>query len=151
MGLNKGDALTWRKLAYTAGVTAASAGAGPLAGPAIEGFGGPMESSIIGSPTDPSTPTIPNMGGDESARFVLNALLADGVPVHGIDPEYLIDGHIASLQELQSKGISPPADTDFQHTLNYALNDAVRKDNNPASKIAQKYEDIIKIPDGKKQ
>jgi EspA/EspE family len=150
MGLNKDDALTWRKLAYTAGVTAASTGAGPLAGPAIESFGGAMESSIIGSPTDPSTPAIPNMGSDESARFVLNALLADGVPVHGIDHPYLIDGHIASLQELRANNIDPPADTGYQDLLNDALNDAVGKENNPAAKIAQKYEDIVKIPDGKK-
>jgi hypothetical protein len=149
MGLNKDDALTWRKLAYTAGVTAASAGAGSLAGAAIEGFGGAMESSIIGSPTDPSTPTIPNMGADESARFVLNALVADGVPVD-VDHGYMIDGHIASLQELRANKIDPPADTGYQDLLNDALNDAVGKENNPAAKIAQKYEDVVKIPDGKK-
>jgi hypothetical protein len=57
----------------------------------------------------------------------------------------------AALRQAQSNaGISPPADTDFQNTLNDALNDAVGKDNNPAAKIAQKYEDIIKIPGGKK-
>jgi len=149
MGLNKDDALTWRKMAYTAGVAAASAGAGPLAGPAIEGFGGAMESSIIGSPTDPSTPTIPNMGADESARFVVNALIADGVHVPGLD-SYVIDGRVASLEELKANGMPVPADTDYQDILNHALNDAVGKENNPAAKIAQKYEDVIKIPDGKK-
>lgn len=149
MGQNKDDALTWRKMAYTSGVAAASVAAGPLAGPAIEGFGGAMESSIIGSPTDPSTPVIPNMGSDESARFVLNALLADGVPV-GVDDKYIIDGRIASLQELFANQMFVPADTDYQDTLNEALNDVLGKENNPAAKIAQKYEDIIKIPDGKK-
>ncbi|MEN3321898.1 MAG: hypothetical protein V7643_5300 [Mycobacterium sp.] len=149
MGLNKDDALTWRKMAYTAGVAAASAGAGPLAGPAIEGFGGAMESAIIGTPTDPSTPIIPNMGSDESARLVLNALLADGVPVHGVEP-YIVDGHIASLHELLDRQMPVPADTGYQDQLNDALNNAVGKENNPSARIAQKYEDIIKIPDGKK-
>ena len=149
MGLNKDDALTWRKMAYTAGVAAASAGAGPLAGPAIEGFGGAMESSVIGTPTDPSTLTIPNIGSDESARFVVNALIADGVHVQGLDA-YVIDGRIASLEELKANGMPVPADTNYQDILNDALNDAVGKENNPAAKISQKYEDIIKIPDGKK-
>jgi hypothetical protein len=150
MGLNKDDALTWRKMAYSTGVAVLSGGAGPIAGPAIGGFGGAMESSIIGSPADPSRPVIPNMGSDESARFVLNALIADGVPVHGVDPKYMIDGQIASLQELLDNQMSVPADTGYQDMLNDALNDAVGKENNPSAKIAQKYEDIIKIPDGKK-
>ena len=150
MGLNKDDALTWRKMAYATGLAAAGAAAGPLAAPAIEGFGGTMESSIIGSPTDPSTPIIPNMGSAESARFVLNALIADGVPVHGVDEMYMIDGRVASLQELLANHMPVPADTGYQDMLNDALNDVVGKENNPAAKIAQKYEDIIKIPDGKK-
>lgn len=150
MGLNKDDALTWRKMAYTAGVTALSAGAGPVAGPAIEGFGSAMESSIIGAAPDTCTPVTPNMSADESARFVLNALVADGVPVEGINPTYMIDGRIASLQELLDHQVPVPADTGYQDLLNEALNNAVGKENNPAAKIAQKYEDIIKIPDAKK-
>jgi hypothetical protein len=148
MGLNQDDALTWRKLAYGAGVTALGATAGPLGEAAITSFGSAMESSIIGSPTDPSTPVIPNMGADESARFVLNALLADGVPVQ-VDDTYIVHGQIGSLPELFDAERPVPADTGYQDMLNEALNDSVGKENNPAAKIAQKYEDVIKIPDGK--
>jgi hypothetical protein len=113
IGLNKDDALTWRKMAYTAGVTALGATAGPIGEGATAGFGSAMESSIIGTPTDTSTPVIPNMGADESARFVLNALLADGVPVD-VDGDYMIDGRIASLHELLDNHVPVPADMTFQ-------------------------------------
>ena len=89
MGQNKDDALTWRKAAYSAGMSTLGVAAGPAGNVALAGFGSAMESSIIGAPMEASTPTIPNMGSDESARFVLNALIADGVPVHGVN-EYIV-------------------------------------------------------------
>jgi hypothetical protein len=147
VGLNKDDALTWRKAAYTAGVGALGVGASPAASVALAGFGNLMESSVIGKPADPNMPMIPNMTDDESARFVLNALISDGVDVPGLDA-YKIDGRLASMQEMLDHKMPVPADTGYQEALNDALNDAVGKENNPSSKISRKYEDIIKILGG---
>jgi hypothetical protein len=147
MGQNEDEALNWRKAAYAAGTATLGVGASPAAGVALAGFGSLMESSVIGEPANPNSPVVPDMTDDESARFVLNALIADGVHAQGLD-DYMIDGRIASMHEMLDKHMSVPADTGFQDDLNDALNDIVGKENNPSAKISGKYGQIIKIPGG---
>jgi hypothetical protein len=147
--LSNAEAAEWRKQAYSMGVTGLSGLAGPVGGPMISAFGTAMESSFIGQPPDTTRATIPDMPGEESARFVLNALLADGVNVPGVDPRYMIDGQIASLEQLADSGQYVPTDVDMQGDLNRALEDVVGEKRSPAEEFAKKYEQITKIPNAK--
>lgn len=148
IGLNRAEVEEWRKTAYSTAVDSLAWAAGP-AGPAITAFGSAMEDSIVGKAADPSTPIVPDMTGDESARFVLNALIADGVRVDGIDPNYMVDGRIASLEELQAAGRNVPADTDLEGDLNAVLDSIVGEASNPTDEFEDKYEQITKIPGAK--
>lgn len=143
--LSDAQAAEWRKNAYEAGVAGLSSVAGPAGGAAVGAFGALMEDSMIGPPIDTTRPVVPDLPAEESARFVLNALLADGVKVDGIDPRYMVDGRIASLQELQNSD-ALPADIDMQENLNKALENAVGTANSPAEEFARKYGQIVKDP-----
>jgi hypothetical protein len=147
MNLNSAEIYEWRKSAYGAGVTMLAGGMGP-GGPAFEAFGSMMESSFLGSPPATDAPIIPNMGEGEAARFALNALLAEGVDVPALDPKYVVNGHIPTLQELRSQGPAFGSDLSVADDLNIALGD-VTGQKNPAASIAQFYEDIVKRPSGK--
>jgi hypothetical protein len=149
VGLNQAEVQEWRKVAYSTAVNGLSGLGGPAGGPAITAFGSAMEHSFVGKPPDTSAPVVPDMTGDESARFVLNALLADGVPVAGIDPDYLVDGRIGSLQELQALQREVLPDTDLEGHLNAALDNTVGADRNPADEFEDKYEQVTKIPGAK--
>ncbi len=152
LALNQAEAQTWRKGAYSTLASLAWARwRGPLAGPGRRAcFGSAMESSFIGSPHRiRRRRSVPDMTGDESARFVLNALLADGVPVEGIDPNYMENGRIASLAELQARAESVQSDTDFEGQLNTVLDNVVGEDSNPADEFEDKYEQVTKIPGAK--
>jgi hypothetical protein len=119
MNLNKDDALEWRKAAYGAGVTGLSALAGPVGGPAISVFGSAMESSVLGEPAGGGANPA-NISPDEAARYVANALIADGVQLK-VDPNYMIDGHVGSTEELVARYHESPEGT----TLNEALSKAM--------------------------
>lgn len=143
IGLNDAEAQKWRGYAYDAGAKALL-GSNPVTGV----FSAVMKESIIGAPPNTSTPVVPNMGADESARFVLNALMADGVPVQGIDQDYVINGHIGTPAELKGRGIDL-SDTEYEELYTNLLNNAVGVQNNPSETFAQKYENVIKRPDAK--
>nr|WP_078325193.1 WXG100 family type VII secretion target [Mycobacteroides salmoniphilum] len=144
IGLNDAEAQKWRGYAYDAGAKTLL-GSNPLVG----AFAAAMKDSIIGAPPNTSTPVVPNMGADESARFVLNALIADGAPVPGVDQAYMVNGHFGTLEELKGKGISV-SDSEYQQILNDVLDNTVGKENNPSAPFAQKYENVIKRPDANK-
>ncbi|OBI63372.1 hypothetical protein A5667_06955 [Mycolicibacterium fortuitum] len=161
------DAYDLRKLAYNAGVTALSTAvgaseAGPAGGAAITVFGSAMESTVLGDPPNTNIPAIPDMTGDRSARFVLNALLAEGVPVDtsAIDKAFIaqdgVNSHgdpvykLLSYHEIAERNLPLLSDTDFQGQFNRALEDTLGTDRNPAGEYARKYEQITKIPDYKK-
>lgn len=111
---------------------------------------------------DARKPAIPDMPGDRSARFVLNALMAQGVDVNldVIDGVFIgeaeVDEHgrpvhkILSYSEMEDLGWPLPADTDFQGQFNHALENTLGTDRNPAGEYARKYEQVTKVPDAKK-
>jgi len=144
IGLNDAEAQKWRGYAYDAGAKTLL-GSNPLVG----AFAAAMKDSIIGAPPNTSTPVVPNMGADESARFVLNALIADGAPVPGVDQAYMVNGHFGTLAELKDREIIL-SDSEYQQILNNVLDNTVGKENNPSAPFAQKYENVIKRPDANK-
>ncbi|MGW4100506.1 hypothetical protein [Mycobacterium sp. NPDC004974] len=167
IGMSEKDAYDMRKLAYGAGVTALSTAAGatpagPAGSAAMSVFGSAMESTVLGDPPNTNIPAIPDMTGDRSARFVLNALLAEGVHVDtsAIDKAFIAqDGvnkhgdpvyRILSYHEIAERNLPLLSDTDFQGQFNRALEDTLGVDQNPAGEYAKKYEQITKTPDSKK-
>jgi hypothetical protein len=155
MGMNDDQLNNWRKGAFEVGkeaaTLAATASGGPLAGVAVAGFGGLMEGSIVGpgAQGDGQDLVIPNMGADESARLTLNALIAGGVPVPGMEElePYMENGQLLPIGDIDPANV--PADTDYQDVLNRKLNEILGDEaKNPSAKISQKYEDIVKVADG---
>jgi hypothetical protein len=156
MGMNHDQLNDWRKGAFETGKELATLGAtaagGPAGGVAIAAFGGLMESSIVGTGAtgDGQDLVIPNMGAEESARLTLNALLADSVHVPGMEQlqPFMKDGQLLALHDVD-RNLVPP-DTGYQDLLNGKLNEVLGDAKNPSEKIAQKYEDIVKDPQGQK-
>lgn len=151
-GMNNDQLNDWRKGAYAAGIATLGLTTGGVGGVALSGFGAAMESSIMGPDAsgNGNDLIIPNMGADESARLVLNAMIAQGVEIPGMDQlqPFMKNGEILALSQLDP-GIMP-ADTGYQDLLNGKLNEILHDDaKNPSEKISQKYEDIVKIPGGK--
>lgn len=154
MGMNHDQLNDWRKGAFETGkelaTMAAAAAGGPVGGVAIAGFGGLLESSIVGpgATGDGQDLVIPNMGADESARLTLNALIAEGVHVPGMEDLkiYMDNGELLPLHELDPSVV--PADTGYQDLLNGKLNEILGDAKNPSDKMSQKYEDIVKKPGG---
>jgi hypothetical protein len=166
LGLNAEQVYQQQKSAYDLGVKLASGygslapGVGPVLDKSIDIYGNAMASSILGPPPDISSPTIANMGAEESARFALNALVAEGVPVHGVDPLWFenvpVDpndpalgslSHVQTLEELQYRlGVTQ---SEMQEKLTTALDGAVGNDLSPADAIAAQYNNVIKNPEPK--
>ncbi|MDT5112087.1 MAG: hypothetical protein QOE20_3977 [Mycobacterium sp.] len=154
MGINHDQLNDWRKGAFETGkelaAMAATAAGGPAGGVAIAGFGGLLESSIVGTGAtgDGQDLVIPNMGADESARLTLNALIADGVHVPGMEQlqPFMKDGQLLPLGQIDPSRV--PADTGYQDLLNGKLNEILGDAKNPSEKMGQKYEDIVKKPGG---
>jgi EspA/EspE family len=164
LGLNAEQVYQQQKSAYDLGVKLASGygslvpGVGPVLDKSIDIYGNAMASSILGPHPDISSPTIANMGAEESARFAINALVADGVPVHGVDPEWFTNvpvdpnhpelgtlSQVQTLEELQiQRGVSQSG---MQEELTRALDAAVGRDFSPADAIASQYNNVIKNPE----
>jgi hypothetical protein len=164
LGLNAEEVYQQQKQAYGLGVKLLSGygslvpGVGPVLDKGIDTYGNAMASSTLGPPPDISSPTIANMGAEESARFAVNALVADGVAVHGVDPEWFTDvpvdpnhpelgtlSQIPTLDELQER--TRVSQTFMQEELTRALDGAVGNDLSPADAIAQQYNNVIKNPE----
>ena len=141
MHLNADSALEWRKSAYDAGVVGLSAVAGPVGGPAIEIFGNAMQSSVLGDPIGGEGGTPANISPDEASRYVANALLADGVHLD-VNPQYMINGHIGSTEELSSKNALPPQGTTLNEALAGALHPALGA-NDPSTTFQLWYNQTI--------
>jgi hypothetical protein len=141
LGLNNADAADWRKAAYGAGVTGLSALAGPVGGPAVEIFGSAMESSVLGGPIDTGegdpSPILP----DEASRFAANALIADGFKLDGLD-HYMVDGRVASVEEMNDLGITAPDHAALNTALSTALSVVVGA-NNPSKDFQLWYNQIV--------
>ena len=164
LGLNAEQVYQQQKSAYDLGVNLASGygslipGVGAVLDKSIDIYGNAMASSILGPPPDFSSPTIANMGAEESARFAVNALVADGVPVHGVDPRWFANvpadpdhpelgalSQVQTLEELQRhRGVS---EADMQDELTRALDGAVGRDFSPADAIAAQYNNVVKNPE----
>lgn len=165
LGLNAEQVYQQQKSAYDLGVKLLSGGGSLVPGPvgvvldkSIDMYGNAMASSILGPPPDISSPTIASMGGEESARFALNALVADGVSAPGVDPEWFatvpVDpnhpelgslSQVQTLEELQYRlGVTQ---SEMQENLTTALNGAVGGDFNPADAIAAQYNNVVKNPE----
>jgi hypothetical protein len=165
LGLNAEQVYQQQKSAYDLGVNLLSTGGALVPGPvgvtldkSIDIYGNAMASSILGPPPDISSPTIANMGAEESARFAVNALVADGVPVHGLDPRWFANvpadpdhpefgtlSQVPTLDELQQyRGVSQAS---MQEQLMRALDGVVGDDFNPADAIASQYNNVIKNPE----
>jgi hypothetical protein len=164
LGLNAEQIYQQQRSAYDLGVKLASGygslvpGVGPVLDKGIDIYGNAMASSILGPPPDISSPTIANMGAQESARFAVNALVADGVAVHGVDPEWFVDvpmdpnhpelgtlSQVKTLEELQRhQGVSQ---AEMQARLQGALDAAVGRDFSPADALATQYNNVIKNPE----
>jgi hypothetical protein len=165
LGLNVEQVYQQQKSAYDLGVNLLSTGGALVPGPvgvtldkSIDIYGNAMASSILGPPPDISSPTIANMGAEESARFAVNALVADGVPVHGLDPRWFANvpadpdhpefgtlSQVPTLDELQQyRGVSQAS---MQEQLMRALDGVVGDDFNPADAIASQYNNVIKNPE----
>ena len=166
LGLNAEQVYQQQRSAYDLGVKLASGygslvpGVGPVLDKGIDIYGNAMASSILGPPPDISSPTIANMGAEESARFAINALVADGVPVHGVDPLWFANvpadpnhpelgtlSQVQTLEELQQRrGVSQSV---MQEQLTSALDGAVGRDFSPADAIATQYNNVVKNPEPK--
>jgi EspA/EspE family len=141
MHLNQDSALEWRKSAYDAGVIGLTAVAGPVGGPAVEIFGNAMESSVLGDPVGGEGGTPANISPDEASRYVANALLADGVHLD-VDPQYMIDGHVGSTEELSSGTSLPPQGTTLNDALTGALHPVLGA-NDPSTSFQLWYNQTI--------
>jgi hypothetical protein len=164
LGLNAEQVYQQQRSAYDLGVKLASGygslvpGVGPVLDKGIDIYGNAMASSILGPPADISSPTIANMGAEESARFAVNALVADGVPVSGVDPLWFENvpadpdhpelgtlSQVQTLEELQQyRGVGQAS---MQEQLTRSLDGAVGNDFNPADAIASQYNNVIKNPE----
>jgi hypothetical protein len=164
LGLNADEVYEQRKSAYDLGVKMLSGygslvpGVGPVLDKGIDIYGNAMASSILGPPPDISSPTIANMGAEESARFAVNALVADGVPVDGLNPKWFANvpvdpnhpelgtlSQVPTLDELQQyRGVGQAT---MQEQLMRALDGAVGNNFNPADAIASQYNNVVKNPE----
>jgi hypothetical protein len=141
MHLNADSALELRKAAYDAGVVGLSAVAGPVGGPAVEMFGNAMQSSVLGDPIGGEGGTPANISPDEASRYVANALLADGVHLD-VDNGYMVDGHVASTEELKERTERPMTSTALNEVLAEALNPVLGVDD-PSTSFQLWYNQTI--------
>jgi hypothetical protein len=164
LGLNAQEVYQQQKQAYDLGVKLLGSGGSLVPGPmgvildkGIDIYGNAMASSILGPPPDISSPTIANMGVEESARFALNALVAEGVSISGVDPAWMSDvpadsadpergavTQIETLRQLERIGISQPT---MRQALMDALNGVVGEQSNPAQAIEDQYNNVVKNPE----
>jgi hypothetical protein len=167
LGLNEQQVYDRQKAAYDMSVKMLSGGAslvpgvGPVLDPAIDSFGSAMESSVLGERPDLKSPTIADMDTGESARFALNALLANDVqlneqrypltdqwleyaPIDPYHPEMGTRPHIVDITQLGDVGIN---DTIAEQNLTAILQDTVGESRSPAAAMKDQYDDIVKNPE----
>ncbi|KUI33104.1 hypothetical protein AU196_12435 [Mycobacterium sp. IS-1742] len=150
MQQNSAEAHQWRETAYKTGIAALSGMSGPVGGPMVATFGEAMESSFVGPQIDTTAPVVPDMKPDEASRFAANALLATGaLRPEDVDQRYLLDGRLASREELDAAKVWVPKDTDYNDDLNDYINRAGgNPDSNPADDFMYWYNMTVKIPGG---
>ncbi|WP_193046661.1 TPR repeat region-containing protein [Mycolicibacterium baixiangningiae] len=150
MQQNAAEAQQWRETAYKTGIAALSGVSGPVGGPIVATFGEAMENSFVGPAPDTSTPVVPDMKPDEASRFAANALLATGaIRPEDVAGDYLLDGNLASREELEARGLDVPTDTDYSDDLNDYIKQALGgSDANPSNDFMYWYNMIVKIPGG---
>ncbi|KUI36784.1 EspA/EspE family type VII secretion system effector [Mycobacterium sp. GA-2829] len=161
LGLNAEQVYNQQKAAYDFGLAALSGGGsvvpgvGPALGPGLDVFGTAMASSILGPPPDTNSPTIANMYDEEGARFVVNALIANGVDVPGIDAQWMANlpvnpsdpngptgQQVLPFEELAKLGVT-------QAQMSQGLNDLLTNQlgaSNPAAAFISQYNNVIKNP-----
>lgn len=118
------------KTAYELGVRTTSAATGlipeggAIAGPLVGILGQAIEAEVLGpAPTETPMPTdhpLANLSIGRADREILNAVIASGHRVEGIPLPYLINGRIASPDELLGRGI-PVESGAYDGTLSRAL------------------------------
>jgi hypothetical protein len=100
-----------------------------------------MESSVLGDPVGGEGGTPANISPDEASRYVANALLADGVHLD-VNPQYMVDGHIASTEELYRAGLQQPPGTTLNDALTGALHPVLGA-NDPSTSFQLWYNQTI--------
>jgi hypothetical protein len=165
LNLNASQVYEQQKSAYDAGLKIVTTGSGFIPGygqflaPGIDQFGTNMQSSIIGTPPDTEHYTIAPLDNGESARFALNALLANDVPLvdntqggfnhsyfEPIDPDHPELGtrpYILDSSGLASNGIP---ETRAEQVLTQLLDDTVPDGSDPTTAMKNQYDDIIANP-----
>jgi len=133
---------------------------GQVAGPGIQAFGILMEDTILGEEPKAGVYTITPPTEGESARFALNALLANDVPLvdntggkfnatdyfERIDPTDSSKGyklHILDGSGLAANGISPSSS---EEVLTQVIGDTL-KNSDPTDAMYHRFEEVIKNSD----
>jgi hypothetical protein len=150
-----------RKTSYEIGVkTLAGLGgliptAGGVVGPLTGIFGQAIENDVVGTPPTSWPLTdhpLPDMTIGHVDREILNAAIASGQRVEGLS-KYLIDGHIAAPDELESRHV-PVLVSEYDHDLNQALldmytqiyGDDPRRPLVPDLHMMDRYNAVVKDP-----
>ena len=150
--------------AYDFGVDAAGKIAGfiPAVGPALsEGIGEiapAMKDSFIGPPPGDAAgaPIVSNIGEGGAAQIALNPLIAAGVPINGLPPDFLVPidaAHpdqglrVGTVEEIKHYHDKTYSENTWQNTLKNATTYTVGAVANPVESIAQHYEDLVKKPE----
>lgn len=167
LGLNDQQTYDRQKAAYDMSVKMLSGGASLVPGvgvvldPGFDIFGSAMESSVLGDRPNPASPTIANMDAGESARFALNALLANEVPliqssfrltedwfgsapIDPARPELGTTPYIKDIMQLRPEDIG---DNEMEQNLTAILQDTVGEYRSPADAMKDQYDDVIKNPE----
>jgi hypothetical protein len=153
--INASDMYQQQKAAYEQAVQVLSAGSSILPGygqflsPGLEVFGTSMQSAVIGEQPKFTEYTIAPLDTGESARFALNALLANDVPLN--DPEGQLTAEIYGSGDqrvildptgLARNGIpETTAQAALTQVIQQTLNDA-----DPTIAMKQQYDDTIANP-----
>lgn len=166
LGLNREQVEAQRAEAYDMGLKMLSGtgsvvpGIGTAVGPAIDNFGGAMKDSIFGDPRDFQEMTVRNMDAGESARFALNALIAQDVPLNygryslddswyeyaSVDPARPELGEarfIKNIEGLQNASIS---DSSMEQNLTTILKQTLGE-SSPTDAVKDQYDDVVANPD----
>lgn len=137
-----------RKLAYElsakalGSVAEAAPGVGPAAGAAVGMLGTALESDFLGQPPTATAVTdhqLPQMSIGQADREILNAVIASGHRLDGVPQQYLLDGRIASPDELARQHVEVDLGH-YEETLNRLLTGILRQ--GQADGLAQPF-----IPD----
>jgi hypothetical protein len=167
LGENATTMYEQQKSAYEQAVKLVSAGSNVIPGygqfmaPGIDAFGSTMQGTILGEAPKTADYTIPPLSQAESARFALNALLAQGVPLADntnggfksedyfelVDPADPSAGYKPTILDTSGLARNDVSPNSAEQVLTQLLRDTLPGDNDPIAAMKDKYDDVVKNPD----